>query len=128
MPFCLCVCMRVIEALCLIQFTFYFWESHASGCFVWACFARGYEKVVNKTLRRSTERLFVSLGFILMWFFFLELMHSCMEAFWEREQGTGGKRVEHVQKSRKGIKKETENVRGVRRACHDKAWMLRRCP
>lgn len=44
-----------------------------------------------------------------------------MEDLWEREQGTKGKRVEHVQNSGKGMKEETENVRGVQRACGDKA-------
>lgn len=118
-----CVCVWVMETVCnTIYFVFLgkprFW------LFVWPSFARGYEEVVSKTEKhRGTFCLIWDFSFVFSWTCAL----SGVEELWEREQGTRGKRVEHVQNSRKGIKEETENVRAVRRACHGKAWMLRQC-
>lgn len=123
------VCVYEDRKLYLIQFTL--WESYTSGCFVWPYFVRGCEKVVSKTLRRGTERHFVWLGSGLFWFgfcfFFMNLRTLLHWRLEESERGTRGKKVELFQKSRKGLKEETENVRGVRKACHDKAWVLSVC-
>lgn len=90
---------------------------------MWPYFARGYEKVLqnSKEKHQETSRLIKIFYFL---FLFLEPLHFLARMTCGRENRAQGKE-RSVPRNRKGIDKETEYVRGVRRACHGKAWMLR---
>lgn len=116
-----CVCyLRERNCLYLISFTLYFWESTLLDVLC-GLILQGATKRCCKTLKRSTGRLLV--WFFIFYFFFLNLCTSLQRRLVGEKTGHGGKR----EVFRGMVDEETEYVRGVRRACHGKAWMLRQC-
>lgn len=116
-----CVCyLRERNCLYLISFTLYFWESTLLDVLC-GLILQGATKRCCKTLKRSTGRLLV--WFFIFYFFFLNLCTSLQRRLVGEKTGHGGKRKVF----RGMVDEETEYVRGVRRTCHGKAWMLRQC-